>query len=777
MLIHPKAHFKPYTHASGGWGSANAVMRILWREQVFTKAVTALAKQNKPDGFACVSCAWAKPGHPRVLEFCENGAKATAWELTSNKADPAFFARHTLTELQQWPDYDLEQQGRLTHPMRYDPASDRYRETTWDEAYHEIGAQLKTMVPDSVVFYASGRASLETSFMYQLFARAYGTNNLPDSSNMCHESTSVGLQESIGVPVGTVTLDDFNHTDCLFFFGQNVGSNAPRMLHELQDVRKRNVPIITFNPLRERGLERFVNPQSPTEMLTPESTLISTQYHQVAIGGDTAAMIGIAKALLEMDDHARSNGQPAVVDDEFIATHTHGFEAFATSVRGHHWQQLERKSCLSRGAMEAAATTYAHSQRVMMIYGMGLTQHRHGVENVQMLVNLLLMRGNIGKPGAGVCPVRGHSNVQGQRTVGITEDPKKVPVQLIEQHLGFKVPEQMGLCTVDACEGMIAGSVRGFIGLGGNFLRAIPDTTRMEPAWQTLDLNVQVATKLNRTHLLPVKNLWLLPCLGRIEIDRQNGVEQTYTTEDSTGCIHGWHGSAQPVGPNVRAEASIVAGLAMATLDASNAIDWQGWSEDYASVRKAIALIYPKIFHDMESRMQEPGGFHRPIAAAQREWLTESGKAQFITPGTLDEDDDVTPSDSPRDVLQLMTLRSNDQFNTTIYGYEDRFRGISDTREVIFMHHNDIVRLGFETGDRVWVTTAVESGVIRQVGPLEIIAYDIPEGCAGAYYPECNPLVPLWHHAERSKVPAAKSVPVRLSAGPVRAEPGFGKGA
>lgn len=319
MLIHPKAHFKPYRHASGGWGSANSVMKILWREQAFSKAPKALLKQNKPDGFACVSCAWAKPGHPHALEFCENGAKATAWELTSKKTDPAFFANHTLSELRQWQDYDLEQQGRLTHPMRYDSTSDRYRETTWEEAYRDIGAKLKTMEPDSVVFYASGRASLETSFMYQLFARAYGTNNLPDSSNMCHESTSVGLQESIGVPVGTVTLDDFNHTDCLFFFGQNVGSNAPRMLHQLQDVRKRNVPIITFNPLRERGLERFVNPQSPTEMLTPESTVISTQYHQVAIGGDTAAMIGIAKALLELDDDAQRDGGNSILDNDFIA--------------------------------------------------------------------------------------------------------------------------------------------------------------------------------------------------------------------------------------------------------------------------------------------------------------------------------------------------------------------------------------------------------------------------------------------------------------------------
>ncbi|MEX5542028.1 FdhF/YdeP family oxidoreductase [Pseudomonas poae] len=765
MLIYPKSHFQPYTHASGGWGSAQSVMRILWREQALGKAPAALLKQNKPDGFACVSCAWAKPGRPHALEFCENGAKATAWELTSLKTDPAFFAEHSLSELREWSDYALEQQGRLTHPMRYDPVTDRYRETSWAEAYRDIGAQLNAMDPDSVVFYASGRASLETSFMYQLFARAYGSNNLPDSSNMCHESTSVGLQESIGVPVGTVTLADFEHTDCLFFFGQNVGSNSPRMLHQLQEVRRRDVPIITFNPLRERGLERFVNPQSPKEMLTPESTLISTQYHQVAIGGDTAAITGIAKSLLDLDDQATEQGTPAVLDYDFIASHTDGFEAFTTYVRGCDWPQLERQSGLSRSALEAAATVYARSQRVMLVYGMGITQHRQGVANVQMLVNLLLMRGNIGKPGAGICPVRGHSNVQGQRTVGITEDPKKVPADLIQQHFGFTVPPHIGLCTVDACEGILDGRVRGFIGLGGNFLRAVPDTSRMEPAWQNLQLNVQVATKLNRTHLLPARAMWLLPCLGRIEIDRQNGVPQMYTTEDSTGCIHGWRGSAEPVGPHVRAEASIVAGLAMATLSDSCTIDWQAWSDDYSRVRTAIGTIYPKIFHHMETRMAEPGGFHRPIAAAQRQWETPSGKAHFVTPVTLAEDDNVNLAELPRDVLQLMTLRSNDQFNTTIYGFDDRFRGVSGTREVIFMHGNDIVRLGFAPGQQVMLTTAIEPAVTRQVGPFEIIAYDIPEGCAAAYYPECNPLLPLWHHAERSKVPAAKSVPVRLSAG------------
>ncbi|MBA1204219.1 FdhF/YdeP family oxidoreductase [Pseudomonas capeferrum] len=762
QLIHPTARFRPYISACGGWGSAHSVMNILWREQAVVKGTKALLVQNKPKGFACVSCAWAKPGNPHALEFCENGAKATAWELTSLRTGPDFFSKHSLSELRGWSDYDLEQHGRLTHPLRYDPSTDRYQQTSWEQAYVEIGGQLQTLDPDQVVFYASGRASLEASFMYQLFARAYGTNNLPDSSNMCHESTSVGLQESIGIPVGTVTLEDFERTDCIFFFGQNVGSNSPRMLHPLQEARKRKVPIITFNPLRERGLERFVNPQSPVEMLGAKSTVISTQYHQVAIGGDTAAVMGIAKALLEMDRQATAQGQSPVLDHAFIAEHTDDFAAFAAEAERHAWSDLERRAGLSRSALEAAATVYARSERVMIVYGMGMTQHRHGVENVQMLVNLLLLRGNIGKPGAGICPVRGHSNVQGQRTVGITEDPEKVPKDKIQARYGFKVPERKGLATVDTCEGILDGSVKGFVGLGGNFLRAVPDTGRMEPAWAGLQLNVQVATKLNRTHLFPGAHTWLLPCLGRIELDRQDGREQVHTTEDSTGCIRAWQGNAEPASDHLRSEVAIIAGLAQVTLDGQAGIDWEGWRKDYAVIRREIGVIYPEIFHDMESRMWEHGGFHRPLAASHREWKTASGKACFIAPRMLDEDDDVSPEPARRDVVQLMTLRSNDQFNTTVYGYDDRFRGVHGTRSVVFLNRNDIVRLGFAPGQWVILRTAIEPQVRREVGPFQIIAYDIPEGCAASYYPESNVLVPLWHHAERSKVPAAKSVPITL---------------
>jgi len=757
--------FKPYRAPSGGWGSAYSVANILIREKIPLAGAALLLKQNKPiDGFACVSCAWAKPHPPRTLSFCENGAKATAWENTSRRCGPEFFAAHRVTELLNWTDFDLEHQGRLTHPMRYDAASDTYRAVSWDQAFAEIGQELKAMEdPNQVVFYMSGRASLETAYMYGVLARMYGTNNLPDSSNMCHESTSVALPESIGVPVATVTLNDMEKTDGLFFFGQNTGTSSPRMLHELQEARERGAEIVTFNPIRERGLERFVDPQSPREMLTPDSTVISTQYHQLAIGGDIAAVTGICKALLALDDEAQTAGTPRVLDVDFIAQHTHGFEAFEQCVRGYAWSVLERRSGLSRAAMEAAATAYAGCQRVIVAYGMGITQHRYGVEAVQMLVNLLLLRGNMGKEGAGILPVRGHSNVQGQRTVGITEKAAQVPVDNLRRQFGFEPPSEDGVNTVEACEGILAGRIRGFIGMGGNFVRAVPDSSRIEPAWRRLRLSVQVSTKLNRSHLVTGEVSYILPCLGRTEIDRQATGEQRHTTEDSTACIRAWRGAAEPAGELLLSEPAIVARLAKATLVDNPNLDWDAWVGNYDLIREAIAESYPEIFHDFNVRMMEPGGFHRPLGASQRRWDTETGKANFINPPELAADPDTEEGGHERhDVLQMMTLRSNDQFNTTVYGYDDRFRGIHGTRAVIMMNRNDIVRLGLAEGDQIEAVTEVDDGVHRSVGPLRVTPYNIPEGCCAGYYPECNVLLPVWHHAKRSKVPAAKSIPVRL---------------
>jgi molybdopterin-dependent oxidoreductase alpha subunit len=462
---------------------------------------------------------------------------------------------------------------------------------------------------------------------------------------------------------------------------------------------------------------------------------------------------------LERDDEAcRANG-PRLLDTAFIQQHTHGFEEFATQVRQCAWADIERASGLSRDELTAAAEEYLRANAVIAVYGMGLTQHRNGVETVQMLANLLLLRGNIGKVGAGICPVRGHSNVQGQRTVGITEKPELAPLDKLRELYGFEPPRQKGFTTVETCEGVLAGTVKAFISLGGNFVRAVPDTHRIEPAWRRLRLTVNIATKLNRSHLIHGDIAYLLPCLGRLEIDRQGGLEQAVSMEDSTGCMHGSRGFAEPASPLLRSEPAIIAGIATALLPTNPRVDWGRWAADYRLIRAAIAATWPEIFHNFNERMFQPGGFHRPVPARHRVWKTASGKANFIKPSGLDADPDMQkPEDG---VLRLMTLRSNDQFNTTIYGFEDRFRGVHGTREVLFMAAQDIERQGLRAGERVTVST-VAKDFVREVRNLEVRPYAIPTGCVAAYYPECNALVPLWHHAKASQVPASKSIPVRI---------------
>ncbi|HEY4317599.1 MAG TPA: FdhF/YdeP family oxidoreductase [Herbaspirillum sp.] len=758
------AVFREYNNAAGGWGSLKAVGSILVEQHALLHGPGILMKQNKPEGFACVSCSWAKPADPHAFEFCENGAKATAWEITSQRVEPDFFAQHSVGELARWSDFELESAGRLTAPMRYDAASDKYVAVSWEQAFAEIGAQLRAMrpQPDSVVFYTSGRAALETSYMYQLMARMYGTNNLPDSSNMCHESTSVALPQTIGVGVGTVLLEDFEKTDCILFFGHNTGTNAPRMLHPLQDARKqRGVPIITFNPLRERGLVSFVNPQSPLEMLAPGKTPISTQYVQIRLGGDTAAVIGMAKWIVEADDAALASGGARVVDADFIAEHTAGFEQFAAAARAADWGEIERVSGVSRAELERAAQTYAQAEAAMVLYGMGITQHREGVRNVHMLTNLLLLRGNIGKPGAGICPIRGHSNVQGQRTVGITEKPELVPMDKLKQQYAFEPPTGTGLTTVDACEAVLQGKIGAFVMLGGNFFRAIPDQDRIEPAWRRMPLTVLIATKLNRSAIVHGRQAYLLPCLGRIEIDRQASGPQAVSVEDSTGCIHGSRGAAEPAADTLLSEAAIVAALAQQIVPPNPRVDWDAWCGDYSKVRDAIAVTYPEIFHDFNARMWTPGGFPRPLGARERKWKTGNGKANFMTPDSFDEDPDL-PSSAP-DSLRLMTMRGDSQFNTTVYSLDDRFRGVFGTRRVLLMHEADMARLGLAAGSFVTAVTESRDGVQRSVDGLRVQPFDIPRGCVAGYYPELNPLIPLWHHAKGSKVPAAKSIPVRLA--------------
>ncbi|AYV48577.1 formate dehydrogenase [Caulobacter flavus] len=755
-----RARTKSYDGPAGGYGSLIGLAKVAVAQSVpAIETGRQLLRQNKADGFACVSCAWPKPAKPHPAEFCENGAKATAWDLTSKRCTPDFFARHTVRELLDWSDYDLEQAGRLTHPMRYDAAADRYVPCAWADAFAAIGASLKSLDPTKVTFYASGRASLETSYMWALMARLYGSQNLPDSSNMCHESTSVGLKQSVGSPVGTVLLEDFAAADAIFFFGQNVGSNSPRLLHDLQEAARRGARIVTFNPLKEPGLQRFKNPQSPFQMLTGDQTRISEQYHQLRAGGDLAVLTGLCKWLIEADAQAARDGALPLLDHGFIAEHTQGFEALASFCRDAAWPDIERESGLARSQIETAARTYASAPAAIVVYGMGLTQHVLGVQNVNMVCNLLLLRGNIGRPGTGPCPVRGHSNVQGQRTVGVTEKPELAPLDILKAQYGFEPPRQKGWNTVEACEALLRGEMTGYVGLGGNFLRAVPDSPRIEAAWRRQALTVQIATKLNRSHLICGQIAYLLPCLSRIERDDQATGPQTVSVEDSSSCIHASFGDRTPASPYLLSESAIVAGIAKAALAPNPKVDWDAWLGDYALVRDAIEATYPQWFKGFNARFRQAGGFHRPNKARQRDFTeAPGGKANFIQPSSLS----ATGFADAQDVFRLMTLRSNDQFNTTVYGFDDRFRGVSGGRDVLFINRKDMMRLGLAEGQRAALQTVAQDGVERRLGGLRITAYDVPSGCLGTYYPECNVLVPLDHHAQGSKTPASKSVPVRI---------------
>jgi molybdopterin-dependent oxidoreductase alpha subunit len=750
-----------YKGAEGGWGSLRGIAETMLREVDRPGALRTLQRQNKPGGFMCVSCAWTKPAHPHAFEFCENGAKATLWDLTSRRCTPEVLAKHTISELKTWRDHDLEQLGRLTHPMRYDRASDTYVPCEWQEAFDAIGRELRAIDPGAAVFYTSGRASLETAYLFALFARLYGHNNLPDSSNMCHETTSVALKKVIGAPVGTSVLSDFHHCDAIFFFGQNTGSNSPRMLHPLKEAVERGVKIVTFNPVRERGLEVFRDPQSPAEMLhLKKPTQISHQYLQVRPGGDIAAITGLIKHVLAAEAKSWAEQKRHVLDVDFIAQHTKDFEALKAHVENVSWEEIERESGLARADLEAAAQVYVEAKNTIVIYGMGLTQQVHGFENLAMVVNLLLLKGNIGREGTGCSPVRGHSNVQGQRTVGISEKPELVPLDKLAEQFGFEPPREKGSNTVESCEKILSGEVKAFIGLGGNFIRAIPEREKMEEAWTRLRLTVQIATKLNRSHLINGQVAYLLPCLSRTEQDMQQSGPQTVTMEDSLSCIHGSVGTNKPASAHLLSEPAIVAGIAKATLPPNPKVKWDEWVADYARIRDLIEETYPDEFADFNERMFTPGGFYRGNAARERVWKTESGKAQFTVPKHLSA---VGFEDEPGR-YRLITLRSNDQFNTTIYGYSDRLRGIEGTRDVLLMHPDEIAKAGLSEGQVVGLKTDAGDGIHRQVDGLTVTPFLLPRGCVASYYPEMNPLVPLSHHDQESKTPAAKGVPVRIVA-------------
>ena len=747
----------PVEHVAGGWGSL-AGMSALYRREHPSGALATLRRQNKARGFMCTSCAWGKPVHPHAFEFCENGAKSTIWELTTDRCTPSFFDAHTLTELRTWQDYELEMAGRLTEPMRYDPSSDRYVACGWDEAFAGIGDILRSLRPPESVFYASGKASLEASYLYGLMARVYGNNNLPDSSNMCHETTSVGLKSVIGSPVGTCVLEDFEHCDAIFYFGQNPGTNSPRFLHPLQDAVKRGCRIVTFNPVREAGLLHFVNPQNPMQMLTGKATELSHMYLQVKPGGDIAALMGICKHVFVRDAAARAAGNDGVVDRAFVEEHTSGLGEFEKAAGAASWAGIEEHSGLRREDLEAAADVYCAARNVIGVYGMGLTQHVHGSQSIAMLVNLLLLRGNIGRQGAGICPVRGHSNVQGQRTVGISEKPELVPLDRLATMFAFDPPREKGRTTVEVCEGVRDGTVRAFVSLGGNFVRAIPERDAMEAAWRDLALTAYVGTRLNRSHLVHGKASYLLPCLVRSEVDRQAGVPQAVSIEDSFSHIHGSMGHAEPASPHLRSETAIVAGIAAATLPDHPKRPWLAWSGDYARIRTLIEETYPEMFRDYSARMFEKGGFYRGNPARERVWKTDDGKANFTTPTVRS----ALGVGAAPGRLHLITMRSNDQFNTTIYGFDDRLRGLRGSRAIVLMCEVDIAEQGLAAGDEVTLVGDAGDDVRREVSGLTVTPFDLPRGCLGGYYPEMNPLIPLWYHDEASKTPAAKGVPVRI---------------
>jgi len=739
--------------AAGGLESALTALRRSVHEMGVRRASRALGTLNQARGYDCPGCAWPDPELRAALEFCESGAKAVAHEATRRRIGGDFFAEWPLERLLAQSDHWLEAQGRLVEPLWRPPGSKHYQAIAWEAAFERVAQALRALdSPDQAVFYTSGRTSNEAAFLYQLFARILGTNNLPDCSNLCHESSGVGLGDSIGVGKGTVSLADFEIADAIFVIGQNPGSNHPRMLTALQAARRRGCRIVAVNPLRERGLVRFAHPQEPLALLGRGSP-IAELYLQVRVGGDVALLRGIAKAVLEHE--ARTPGR--VLDWSFLHGSTTGFESYRQEVEATPWGMLETRSGVTRERMREAAAIYTGAERVIACWAMGITQHRHGVANVQEIVNLLLLRGNIGVPGAGPCPVRGHSNVQGDRTMGICERPRPEFLDRLGAEFGFEPPRRHGFDTVGAIEALRDGRARFFLGLGGNFAVASPDAALTADALSRCAFAAHVATKLNRTHLVAGHESLLLPCLGRTERDVQASGPQFVSVEDSMSLVHRSEGALEPASAFLRSEPAIVAGIAEAALGASAAVPWRALAADYDRIRDRIARVVPG-FRDFNRRVREPAGFVLPSGARTRHFETSDGRARFrVHP--LPEDE------LPPGRLRLTTLRSHDQFNTTIYGHDDRYRGISGGRRVVLLHRDDIEALGLREGWEVDLTSHFR-GETRSAAGFRVVAYDLPRGCAATYFPEANALVPLGDFAEGSRTPSYKSLEVSLRLSP-----------
>lgn len=733
---------------AGGWGALISSMNFLRRES-FLKGNATLFRMNQPRGFDCPGCAWPDPKDSSVAEFCENGVKALTYETTSKRATPELFAKHTVSEMQEWDDFTLENTGRLTHPMAYNPTTDHYEPVGWDEAFARMADHLRALAaPDEAIFYTSGRTSNEAAFLYQLLGRLYGTNNFPDCSNMCHESSGVGMRESLATGKGTVTLEDFEEAGAIFIFGQNPGTNHPRMLTELEKASQRGARIVSFNPLREAGLLNFTHPQHALDMVFGRSTPISSHYYQLRVGGDQAAVRAMAKHILE-----KAEADPAVLDGDFLAGHTHGFDGYRRMVQETPWGLLLDQCGLTRAQITEAAEVYLGAKSVIGCWAMGITQHRHGVANVQEIVNLLLLRGNIGRPGAGPCPVRGHSNVQGDRTMGITEEPSEDFLARLEKEFAFIAPRRHGYSVVHAIKAMAEGQGRFFLGMGGNFAAATPDSNFTWEALRRCDMTVHVSTHLNRSHVVHGKQALILPCLGRSEADVQASGRQSVTVEDSMSMVHASTGANRPASQHLRSEPAIVAGLGQA-LFPGGPVDWDALVADYDQIRERIGAVIPG-FDNYNAKIRQPGGFLLRNAAAHREWNTATGRANFVVNPLPDLT--VAPGH-----LRLMTLRSHNQYNTTIYDSGDRYRGIEGERRVLFLNPVDMRELGLDEKSLVTIRSHAADGRERRAPGFRPVLYDIPRGCAAAYYPETNVLVGIDEHALKSFTPMSKYIEVTL---------------
>ena len=736
----------PPKHSAAGVPAVAVAMKRAVEHMGVRRSAQTLLKLNQVDGFDCQGCAWPDPDaeHRHTAEFCENGVKAVADEATRDHLDRDFFARHSLADLAEHTDYWLNQQGRITEPYVVREGSTHYEPISWDDAFAMMARHLNAISPDQAIFYTSGKVSNEAAFLYQLFVRAYGTNNLPDCSNMCHESTSVALAETIGIGKGSVTLDDVHHAELIVIMGQNPGTNHPRMLSALEEAKRNGARIIAVNPLKETGLVRFKNPQKPRGVVGP-GTDLADLYLQVRTNGDLALLQALGHLLLEA----------GAVDRDFVERHTTGFEEYAAALGDLDWDAVLRSTGLERSQIEQAARMLQESDKTVYCWAMGITQHRNAVATVKEIANLAFLQGNIGKPGAGLCPVRGHSNVQGDRTMGIWERAPEHFLDALQREFGFDPPREHGLDSVAAIKALRDGDAKVFMGLGGNFVSAAPDTSVTEDALRAADLTVQVSTKLNRSHVVHGKEALILPVLGRSERDMTGGRLQRVTVEDSMSAVHSSHGPLEPASPHLRSEVDIVCTLAEATLPDGRGIPWSEFRADYAAIRRRISRVVPGCAAYGE-KVDKPGGFTLPHPPRDsRTFPTRADRAIFTV--------------SPLEVLEvppgrlvLQTIRSHDQFNTTIYGLSDRYRGIEGGRRVVFLHRDDIVDLGFAEGDHVDIISEWKDGTERQVPTFRIVAYDQPRGCAAAYYPETNPLVPLEHTAEGSNQPAYKSVIVRL---------------